>query len=49
MSDLQNYLNDPQRDQLIPEVRKKIDELGVDSIYLQYISITGLNNLVQKI
>ncbi len=41
MSDLQNYLNDPARDALIPEVRKKIDELGVDAIYYQYVSITG--------
>ncbi len=41
MSDLQDYLNDPARDALIPQVRKKIDELGVDAIYYQYISITG--------
>ncbi len=41
MTDLQNYLNDAKRETLIPEVRKKIDELGVDYIYHQYISITG--------
>ena len=32
MSDLQNYLNDPEREKLIPEVRKKIDELGVAGV-----------------
>ena len=41
MSDLQNYLNDPARDKLVKEVSKKIVELGVDTIYYQYISITG--------
>ena len=41
MSDLQDYLNDPARDALIMQVRKKIDELGVNAIYYQYISITG--------
>ncbi len=41
MSDLQDYLNDPAREALIPQVRKKIDELGVDVIYYQYVSITG--------
>ncbi len=41
MSDLHNYLNDPARDGMIPEVRKKIDELGIDGIYYQYVSITG--------
>jgi hypothetical protein len=41
MSDLQDYLNDPARDALVAQVRKKIDELGVDAIYYQYVSITG--------
>ena len=41
MSDLQTYLNNSERERMIPQVREKIDELGVDSIYLQYISITG--------
>ncbi len=41
MSDLQNYLNDPAREALIPDVRKKIVELGIDAIYYQYVSITG--------
>ncbi len=41
MSDLQDYLNDPAREALIPQVRAKIDSLGVDAIYYQYVSITG--------
>jgi glutamine synthetase len=41
MSDLDNYLNDSEREELIPQVRAKIDELGIDYIYYQYISITG--------
>ena len=41
MSDLQDYLNDPARDGLVVEVRKKIDALEIDAIYYQYISITG--------
>jgi glutamine synthetase len=35
------YANAPGRDDLIGQVRAKIDELGVDFIYFQYISITG--------
>ena len=41
MTDLATYLDDPARDALIPQVRAKIDELGIDYIYCQYISITG--------
>ncbi len=41
MSDLQDYLNDPARDALVAQVRKKIDGLGIDAIYYQYVSITG--------
>ena len=41
MSDLQDYLNDPARDGLVVEVRKRIDALEIDAIYYQYISITG--------
>ena len=35
------YAEAPGRDDLIKQVRAKIDELGVDFIYYQYISITG--------
>jgi glutamine synthetase len=41
MSDLQRELSDPQRADAVARVRKKMNELGVDYIYLQYISITG--------
>lgn len=40
-SDLQREVADPQRAEMVKRVRAKIDELGVDYIYLQYISITG--------
>lgn len=41
MSDLQDYLNTTGRDELIKAVSKKIDELNIDCIYYQYVSITG--------
>lgn len=41
MSDLEKYLADEERQALITQVRAKIDQLGVDYIYYQYISITG--------
>jgi len=36
-----SYAAAPGRDDLIKEVRAKIDEIGIDFIYYQYISITG--------
>ncbi len=41
MSDLEKYLSAPGRDEMVRKVRAKIDELGVDYLYYQYISITG--------
>ena len=41
MTDLENYLSEPSRDDRIRQVRQKIDELDVDYIYYQYVSITG--------
>ena len=41
MSDLQHYLSNPARPELVAQVREKIDELGIDYIYYQYVSITG--------
>jgi glutamine synthetase len=35
------YAAAPGRDDLISQVRAKIDEIGIDFIYYQYISITG--------
>ena len=39
--DVDVYCHSPGRDELIKQVRAKIDELGIDFIYYQYISITG--------
>jgi glutamine synthetase len=39
--DIEGYVEDPQRQELVKEVRKKIDELGVEYLYLQFVSITG--------
>jgi glutamine synthetase len=40
-TDIENFLNDSKRDQNVREVRKKIDELGIQYIYLQFVSMTG--------
>ncbi|MDZ7788373.1 MAG: hypothetical protein U5K73_09700 [Halofilum sp. (in: g-proteobacteria)] len=41
MTDLDNFLNQPGRDEKVKEVRKKIDELGIQYIYYQFVSVTG--------
>jgi glutamine synthetase len=41
MTDLETYLADKEREDLIKQVRAKINETGVTYIYYQYISITG--------
>jgi len=41
MTDLENFLNEPGRDQKVKEVRKKIDQLGIRYIYYQFVSVTG--------
>lgn len=40
-TDLEQYVETPGRDQLIKQVREKINELGVSYIYYQFISVTG--------
>ncbi|HKJ88187.1 MAG TPA: glutamine synthetase family protein [Gammaproteobacteria bacterium] len=40
-TDLENFLNTPGRDQKVKDVRKKINELGIEYIYYQFISVTG--------
>src|SRR4026208_82470 len=40
-TDLENFTRTPGRDDLIKQVRKKIDALGIDYLYLQFISVTG--------
>ena len=39
--DIEGDVEDPHRQELVKEVRKKIDELGVEYLYLQFVSITG--------
>ena len=41
MTELEQYVNADGRDQMIKDVRKKIDELGITYIYYQFISVTG--------
>lgn len=41
MTDLEKYVNEDGREELIKQVREKIDELGVTYIYYQFISVTG--------
>ena len=39
--DIERYVDDPQRQELVKEVRRKIDELGIEYLYLQFVSVTG--------
>ena len=39
--DLEDYANAPGRADLVKQVREKIDALGVDYIYYQFVSVTG--------
>ncbi len=40
-TDLERHVNAPGRAELVKQVREKINELGVDYIYYQFISVTG--------
>ena len=40
-TDLECYVYAEGRDELIKQVRAKIDELGIQYIYYQFVSITG--------
>ena len=44
MTDLEKFVNQPGRDKLVKEVRKKINDLGITYIYYQFISVTGQNS-----
>ena len=39
--DIESYVESEGRDDLVKQVRSKIDELGVDYIYYQFVSLTG--------
>ena len=41
MSDLEEFVNQPGRDKYVKDVRKKINDLGIEYIYYQFISVTG--------
>ena len=41
MTDLEKFVNQPGRDKLVKDVRKKINDLKVEYIYYQFISVTG--------
>ena len=38
MTDLEQHVNQPGRDKLVKQVRAKINELGVEYIFFQFIS-----------
>ena len=40
MTDLESYVNAKGREDLVKQVRGKIDELGIKYIYYQFISVT---------
>ena len=41
MTDLERHVRAEGRDELVKQVRAKIDELGIQYIYYQFISVTG--------
>ncbi len=41
MTDLEQHVNTPGRDELVKQVRAKIDELGITYVYFQFVSVTG--------
>src|SRR6188472_1283123 len=40
-TNIEAFVDAPGRQKLVAEVRKKIDELGIDYLYLQFVSVTG--------
>ena len=41
MTDLEAHVNAAGRDDLVKQVREKIDQLGIQYIYCQFVSVTG--------
>ena len=41
MTDIENFVEAKDRAKMVKEVRKKIDALGIEYLYLQFVSITG--------
>ena len=40
-TDLEKFVSAAGRDAQIKEVRKRIDELGIEYLYMQFVSVTG--------
>src|SRR5436853_4406833 len=40
-TDYEKFIKGDGRDELIKQVRKKIDQLGIEYLYLQFVSVTG--------
>ena len=41
MTDLEKHVNQPGRAKLVKQVRAKINELKIDYIFFQFISVTS--------
>ena len=41
MTDLEKHVNAKGRKELVKQVREKINELGIQYIYYQFVSVTG--------
>jgi hypothetical protein len=41
MTDMEAFVEAPGRDDLVRQVRKKINELKIEYLYLQFVSVTG--------
>ncbi|MEL7204254.1 MAG: glutamine synthetase, partial [Pseudomonadota bacterium] len=39
--DIEKFVEADGRDEKIKQVRAKIDELGIEYLYLQFVSVTG--------
>ena len=39
--DIENFVETPGRAEKVQEVRKRIDALGINYLYLQFVSVTG--------
>lgn len=40
-TDLEKFVQATGRDEMVKEVRKKIDKMGIEYLYLQFVSVTG--------
>ena len=40
-TDIEAFVDAPGRQKAVAEVRKKINELGIEYLYLQFVSVTG--------